>query len=90
MDASGTPKASLLLAALLASTYRRLFPHLESTTLVISEPLHRFAEPLRFAYSPTSRTVTVSHAIEKDGPTAEALAGGLRRNGRDYPMFEQG
>jgi hypothetical protein len=76
MDASGTPRANLLLAALPASAYRRLLPHLVPTTLTVGEPLHRFARPLRFAYFPADSVVTVSHAVEKDGRTAKAWAVG--------------
>jgi hypothetical protein len=76
MDASGTPKENLLLAALPPSAYLRLLPHLESITLAAGETLHRVAGLPRFAYFPTTSIVTVSRAVKEDSPIAKAWAVG--------------
>jgi CRP-like cAMP-binding protein len=76
MNSSCTPRANLILAALPASAYRRLLPHLESTTLAAGETLHRIAGPPQFAYFPTTSIVMVSHAIKEDSPIAKAWAVG--------------
>lgn len=72
MDASATPKANRLLAALPEAAYRRLLPNLEAATLRVGEPLFRPAGRLQFAYFPTSAIVTLSYPINEGGAMAKA------------------
>jgi hypothetical protein len=72
MDASRTPKANGLLAALPDAAYRRLLPDLEPATLRVGETLFRPTGRLTCAYFPTSSIVTASYAIERDGAMAKA------------------
>jgi Crp-like helix-turn-helix domain len=72
LDASTTPKANRLLAALPEAAYRRLLPNLEATTLRVGESLFSPAGRLQFAYFPTSSIVTLSYPIEEGGAMAKA------------------
>jgi hypothetical protein len=72
IDASGTPKANQLLAALPGTAYQRLLPDLKATTLQVGQTLIRPARPLQFAYFPTSSIVTLSYTVEDDGAMAKA------------------
>lgn len=72
LDASATPKANRLLAALPETVYRRLLPKFEVTNLHIGETLCSPAGRLQFAYFPTSSVVASSFAVKKDGAMAEA------------------
>lgn len=71
LDASATPNASQLLAALPKAAYGRLLPHLEATTLTVGQTLFLPTGPLQFVYFPTESIVTLSYALEK-GAMAKA------------------
>src|SRR4029077_12084351 len=67
VDASSTPKANRLLAALPETVYRRLLPDLEVTNLSIGETLCSPAGRLQFAYFPTSSVLACYFAVKKNG-----------------------
>ena len=73
MDASATPKANRLLAALPKASYRRLLPDLEATTLQVGKALfHPTGARSRYAYFPADAIVTLSYALEDGGAIAKA------------------
>jgi Crp-like helix-turn-helix domain len=72
MGPTGNPRSNQLLAALPASAYRRLLPHLVRTNLSADENLFRASRPSQFAYFPTSSVVTLSYAVEEKGAMAKA------------------
>lgn len=79
MNASGTPKANRLLAALPHAAYRRLLPDLEATTLHAGRTLFRPGDRVQSAFFPTNSAVTVSYAL--GGPGTMAIASPIGREG---------
>jgi len=67
-----TPKANRLLAALPEPVYRRLLPHLETSTLRVGETLFRPGARLQYAYFPVTSIVALSYAVAEDGGMAKA------------------
>ncbi|AUB40149.1 cAMP-binding domain of CRP or a regulatory subunit of cAMP-dependent protein kinases [Nostoc flagelliforme CCNUN1] len=59
-----------LLAALPASDYERLVPHLKLVPLPVGQILYRAAEPITHAYFPDKAVVSIVTTME-DGSTAE-------------------
>jgi CRP-like cAMP-binding protein len=81
LDATATPKANLLLAALPEAAYRRLLPDLEATTLRAGETLFQPTGRLQFAYFPTGSIVTLCYAVGERGADAMAKAWPVGREG---------
>jgi len=64
MNASASPKANGLLAALPEAVYRRLLPDLETTTMRNGEALLSANGSMKFAYFPTSSIVTLLYDVD--------------------------
>ena len=67
---SQTPQQNHLLAALPASDYERLAPHLELIPLKLGEVLYEPGVQLRYVYFPTTSIVSLLYVME-DGASAE-------------------
>jgi len=65
-----TPQQNHLLAALPASDYARLAPHLEPIPLKLGEVLYEPGVQLRYVYFPTTSIVSLLYVME-DGASAE-------------------
>ena len=68
--ASQIPQQNHLLAALPASDYERLAPHLELIPLKLGEVLYEPGVQLRYVYFPTTSIVSLLYVME-DGASAE-------------------
>jgi CRP-like cAMP-binding protein len=68
--ASQIPQQNHLLAALPASDYERLAPHLELVPLKLGEVLYEPGVQLRYVYFPTTSIVSLLYVME-DGASAE-------------------
>jgi CRP-like cAMP-binding protein len=68
--ASQIPQQNHLLAALPASDYERLVPHLELIPLKLGEVLYEPGVQLRYVYFPTTSIVSLLYVME-DGASAE-------------------
>ncbi len=63
--------ANRILSDLPDEDFTRLFPHLESVSLVSGENLYGMGDDIRFAYFPESTVVSLIHILE-DGSSTEA------------------
>jgi CRP-like cAMP-binding protein len=68
--AGQTPRHNHLLAALPASEYERLAPHLEPIPMKLGEVLYEPGVQLRYVYFPTTSIVSLLYVME-DGASAE-------------------
>jgi len=64
------PRRNQLLAALPASDYERLIPHLEPIPMKLGEVLYESGTQLRYVYFPTTSIVSLLYVME-DGASAE-------------------
>ncbi|MFZ0470330.1 MAG: Crp/Fnr family transcriptional regulator, partial [Thiogranum sp.] len=64
------PRQNRLLAALPATDYARLSPHLEALQMPFGHIIHESGGPLRHLYFPTTAIVSLLHVME-DGASAE-------------------
>jgi len=65
-----SPRRNHLLAALPASDYERLIPHLEPIPMKLGEVLYESGTQLRYVYFPTTSIVSLLYVME-DGASAE-------------------
>ena len=65
-----SPLQNHLLAALPATEYDRLLPHLELVPMPLGEVLHGFGGRVQYVYFPTTAIVSLVYVLE-DGATAE-------------------
>ena len=65
-----SPRQNRLLAALPATDYARLSPHLETIQMPFGHIIHESGGPLRHLYFPTTAIVSLLHVME-DGASAE-------------------
>ena len=70
MVAPHSPKQNHLLAALPASEFERIAPHLELVTLKLGEPLYESGGKLKHVYFPTNSIVSLLYVMQ-DGASAE-------------------
>ena len=75
MAASLGPKQNHLLAALPASDYERLLPHLEPVALPLGLVVFESGSTLRYLYFPTSGIVSLLYAMENGASTEIAVIG---------------
>lgn len=71
MFATNDPRQNRILAALPATVYRRLQPHLKLVTLPLDQALFPTLGRLRYVYFPTTSVVTLTYAVE-EGVSAKA------------------
>jgi CRP-like cAMP-binding protein len=72
IDASRTPKANALLAALPEAAYRRLLPDLQAATLQDGEALLTPSGGMEYAYFPTRSIVALLHDVDAAGAMVKA------------------
>jgi CRP-like cAMP-binding protein len=70
MPGTPSPRQNRLLAALPATDYERLSPHLEAIQMPFGHIIHESSGPLRHLYFPTTAIVSLLHVME-DGALAE-------------------
>ena len=70
-----SPKQNHLLAALPASEYDRLAPHLALATMPLGQVLHESGSPVSHVYFPTTSIVSLLYVME-DGSTSETAVVG--------------
>jgi CRP-like cAMP-binding protein len=70
LPASHSPKQNYLLAALPASDFERLSPHLELVPMTLGEALYESGGLLQHVYFPTTSIVSLLYVME-DGASAE-------------------
>src|SRR5580765_9105996 len=70
VPASPDPHQNHLLAALPASDYERLEPHLELISMRLGDVLYESGSKLRYVYFPTTSIVSLLYVME-DGASAE-------------------
>ena len=70
MPDTPSPRQNRILAALPATDYARLSPHLEAIQMHFGHIIHESGGPLRHLYFPTTAIVSLLHVME-DGASAE-------------------